>query len=71
MKAGLFLAKAAEFASEAASMLSYDTKTKRFVADYKVMNVVLQEIFGSLDSQVRNGTSSGNTHWCYRSALTG
>jgi hypothetical protein len=26
-----------------------------------VMNVVLQEIFGSLDSQVRNGTSSGNT----------
>jgi hypothetical protein len=47
--------------SEAASMLTYDTKTKRFVADYKVMNVVLQKIFGSLDHQLRNGTSSGNT----------
>jgi hypothetical protein len=35
------------------------------------MNVVLQEIFGSLDEQLRNGTSSGNTQWCYGSALTG
>jgi hypothetical protein len=43
-------------------MLFYDTKTKRFVADYKVMNLVLQEILGNLDQQLRNGTSSGNTH---------
>ena len=26
-------------------MLIYDTKTKRFVADYKVMNVVLRTFF--------------------------
>jgi len=52
-------------------MLFYDTKTKRFVADYKVMNVVLQKIFVSLDEQLRIGTSSGNTHWCYGSALKG
>ena len=52
-------------------MLTYDTKTKRFVADYKVMNVVLQEILGSLDQQLRNGTSSGNTHGCYQTTLNG
>jgi hypothetical protein len=35
-------------------LLTYDTKTKRFVADYKQMNVVLQKIIGSQDNQLRS-----------------
>jgi hypothetical protein len=36
----LFLAKAAEHAPKPLLLLTYDTKTKRYVADYKQVNVV-------------------------------